>query len=378
MEISAIEACLPNHLSISSFFSLSSTDKIKVVELGLAFFDEGTNKMQYWENSQWEKKLKNSEKIYQGEKEELLKKNILLKDEFKNYCEASRIRQDSLVGEITEGTKQQFSLEITQLKEENREKINKINSLTANLHSLNDTIDNKYNARLNEMRAFYEEKLADLQLKNDLLHKEYQTKINSHITRTQNSTIKGQDGEEFIYLQLNLLFPSAEIEDTHKTPSRGDFILRDEDVIMMIENKNYSKNVQKSEVDKFYRDLDSPANSDIHCALFVSLQTGICCKTDFEFEVRNNKPILFLHKLQDNLYNLKLAFTFFKLILQQKELDLSNKELIGRFKNQATIFKRNFNKQKNILDRYHSNQINIISEQESQISGLYQLLSVKY
>ena len=171
------------------------------------------------------------------------KKNIrirLIKLEFQNYCEASRIRQESLIAEITEGVKQQFLLEITQLKDENREKTNKINGLTSNLHALNDTIDNKYNARLNEMRVFYEEKITNLQLKNDLLHKEYQNKINSQITRTQNSTIKGQDGEEFLYLQLNLLFPSAEIEDTHKIASRGDFILHDEDVIMMIENKNYN------------------------------------------------------------------------------------------------------------------------------------------
>ena len=31
--------------------------------------------------------------------------------------------------------------------------------------------------------------------------------------------------------------------------------MREGDFIMMIENKNYSKNVQKSEIDKFYTDL---------------------------------------------------------------------------------------------------------------------------
>ena len=52
----------------------------------------------------------------------------------------------------------------------------------------------------------------------------------------------------------------------------------------------------------------------------VSLNTGICCKEDFELEIRNNKPILFLHKLQDNLYHLRLAVKFFKLILGVKKL----------------------------------------------------------
>ena len=51
---------------------------------------------------------------------------------------------------------------------------------------------------------------------------------------------------------------------------------------MMVDAKNYSRNVQKAEIDKFYRDIDSPANSDIQCAAFVSLKTGIAGKADFE------------------------------------------------------------------------------------------------
>ena len=51
-----------------------------------------------------------------------------------------------------------------------------------------------------------------------------------------------------------MMFPSADIEDTHNIPHRGDFIMRLNEITMMIETKNYSRNVQKSEVDKFYRD----------------------------------------------------------------------------------------------------------------------------
>ena len=73
------------------------------------------------------------------------------------------------------------------------------------------------------------------------------------------------------------------------------------------EAKNYSRNVQKAEIDKFYRDIDSAANSDVQCAVFVSLKTGISSRDDFELEVRNGKPIIFMHSLEDNFMNILLA-----------------------------------------------------------------------
>ena len=89
------------------------------------------------------------------------------------------------------------------------------------------------------------------------------------LIRTQNSTIKGQDGEDFTFHQLNMLFPKAEIEDTHKQTARCDFIMCENDFKMMLEIKNYKTNVNKAEIDKFYRDVDSEHNNDIQCALFA-------------------------------------------------------------------------------------------------------------
>ena len=62
---------------------------------------------------------------------------------------------------------------------------------------------------------------------------------------------------------------------------------------------------------------------------YVLLKSGICSRPDFHLEVRNNKPILFLHNVSKNMNNLALAVRFFKLILQTDHIDLSNKEIIG-------------------------------------------------
>ena len=65
----------------------------------------------------------------------------------------------------------------------------------------------------------------------------YKTQSENTLIRSQNSTIKGQDGEEFTYHQLNRLFPKADITDCHKQTSRCDFIMQEADFSMMLEIK---------------------------------------------------------------------------------------------------------------------------------------------
>ena len=179
-----------------------------------------------------------------------------------------------------------------------------------------------------------------------------------------------------------MLFPKAEIEDTHNEPHRGDFIMRENigklEMIMMIETKNYKNNVQKSEIDKFYRDIDNPANNDIQCAVLISLTCGICSKEDFQFESRNGRPILFIHNLNKNFDKLKLAVLMFKAIIQDESIDLNNKAIIDRFKTLGSVIKRNFKNQKTKLDKFYSEQNELIAGQQENIIELYTNMKVKY
>ena len=191
---------------------------------------------------------------------------------------------------------------------------------------------------------------------------------------SQNSTLKGQNGEEQIFKQLNLLFPSAEVIDTHNESNRGDFIVKLDNIVFMEENKNYTTNVPKAEIDKFYRDLDNDGNNDIQCAVFVSMSSGICARDDFEFEVRNNKPILFLHKLSSNFNNLKLAFKFFKLIINQKNIDITNIETEVLFRNIASDIKYNLRSLRKNLDKYYDQQKKAIQENQEIFLDIYKTM----
>ena len=95
----------------------------------------------------------------------------------------------------------------------------------------------------------------------------------------ENSSLKGKEGEIKLEGQLNMLFPTAEISDVHKEGHRGDFIFREKDFVMMVENKSHNKSNVQKDIEKLYNDCKDERNNDIH-ALMTALYTGICNRED--------------------------------------------------------------------------------------------------
>lgn len=369
-----VECYLPNDDSIDGFFSYSNKEKVKIIELGLSLYKNGLDTIKFWDNSDWETKIqtitsKSEEQIKSKESEiEKLKNQLIVKDtDFKR-------QKDDLIRNIQTDYENQYKLQITSLRTNITDLTSQLGDWSDKYNNLYQTLDDKHQERLKEHYDRSDETIKRLR---DELNKQKE-RYEQQLIISQNSTLKGQQGEEHTFKQLNLLFPSAEVQDTHNEAGRGDFIVRLDDIVFMVENKNYSKNVQKSEIDKFYRDLDRDSNNDIQCAVLVSMHTGICGREDFEFEVRNNKPILFLHKLSSNFTNLELAFKFFKLIINQKDIDLNNKEIAGLFKNMANSIKRNFKKLKKQLDKFHSDQTQTLLQNEEDIINLYKTMKLTY
>ena len=373
-EQEVMEVYVPNSNTIDDFFTLNAKDKLKVIQLGLEFYKQGNTKMQFWNNKDWEDKISSINTQHMN-KQNLLQSEI---DNLNNYV--TQIKNDftkqksDLRESIQSDYDTRYSKQIVDLREQQESLRNQRDKWNERYNNLYKELDDKHQVRLSEERKRSDNHVKSLREELDREKERYLQQS----TISQNSSLKGQQGEEQTLKQLNLLFPSSEIQDTHSESGRGDFIVKKDDITMMIEVKNYSRNVQKSEIDKFYRDLDSESNNDTNCAVLVSLGTGICAKEDFEFEVRNNKPILFLHKLSSNFTNLELAFKFFKLILDQKHMDLSSKEVCVKFKNSATVIKRSFKKLKKIADKAHSDQIKTIMDTQEEVFKLYSAMKIKF
>ena len=360
MSESMIEIYLPDNDIISEFNSKKNSEKLKIIELGLSLFNKGSEVIQYWNNNDWENKIS-------------LLEDKLLKEKHQN-----RDEKNELITSIKKQEEEKYTAKISNLNKYISELEERNKTTMAEMQTIYTSLDDKFQDRIanrvKEEHAKSETRIFDLQKKLDQSREQYEALLG----RTNNSTFKGQDGETQLENQLTLMFPKAEIQDTSQTPGRGDFIMKEGDFVVMFENKNYSKNVQKSEIDKFYRDLERESNNDIQCAVFVSMNTGICNREDFCFEVINKKPIIFIHKLKDNMASLKMAVNFFKNILSLKDLDLSDKNIICSFKNVSTNLKRTFTKQKTRLDKYHSEQLELITQQENQVSDLFNIVGLKY
>tara|TARA_Y100000992_G_scaffold95012_1_gene61160 strand:- start:1596 stop:2723 length:1128 start_codon:yes stop_codon:yes gene_type:complete len=373
-EEEVIECYLPSNPSIEAFFSFSNPEKIKIIQLGLSLYNQGMDTIKFWNNSDWEKKIQ-CLKDEKSELNEFFEKQILkLNHQIKCNLSDFKREKESLSEKIQDDYESRYKNQISSLRETINELTHQLSCSSDKYNNLYQTLDDKFQNRLKEQNDRSDSLI--LSLREEI--KQEKLKYEQQLIISQNSTLKGQQGEEQICTQLNLLFPSAEILDTHSETGRGDFIVKKEGIVFMVENKNYSKNVQKSEIDKFYRDLERDSNNDIHCAVLVSLHTGICGREDFEFEVRNNKPILFLHKLSHNFTNLDLAFKFFKLIINQKNIDLNSKEIASLFKNMANNIKRNFKKLKKQLDKFHSDQTETLLQNETNILDLYKIMKLDY
>ena len=190
----------------------------------------------------------------------------------------------------------------------------------------------------------------------------------------QNSTIKGQSGEEWVRNELLRQCPTIEIIDTHKEKEKGDFILREANMEGMIEAKAYKKNVPKKEIDKFYRDMDK---NQYNYGILASLDHGVVRRSDFHLEFRNGCPIVFLHEVRENPKKLSLAIDFCKLIEKNKAcIDITNEETITKIKNLIKPINAEYNCQKQLLSKFKDNMEKSILSQFDNIKGVLSLLNI--
>ena len=360
-----IEISIPYAPETLKFLQYSLAEKKTIIALGIRCLNEGKNYFNSMNNEDWSKKVKELKDEIQTEKKNI---NILqLKhDEYSKQLITQVKNQEKIKyeneKEYIETELKSTKIELTEILKENRK--------------IHQTLHDKFEEKLSLRESHWEEKNEKIiNLYENKLSKESLNR-NSLNKQRENSTIKGQIGEEFTYHELNKLFPKASVEDTRKITGRGDYIMKEDTFCMMIEAKNYTGNVPAVEIRKFYNDIDN--NHDIQCAILISLKSGVCSKKDFCLEVRNNKPILFLHNIKDNVKNIQLAVTLFKLIVGMDDINLENKEVVGKLKNDITFIKRNWNKIRQKIKKFEKEMLDTVISQETIIKNWCSLLNLKY
>ena len=128
--------------------------------------------------------------------------------------------------------------------------------------------------------------------------------LSEFLGKYKNSSYKGQFGENQLETVLNQLFPSAEVLNTTGIKASCDFrINRTNHPTVLIETKNYDRNVTLDEVKKFIRDIEQQKCHGI----FLSQHSGITSKQNFQIDIKGTNILVYVHNVDYCPDTIKMA-----------------------------------------------------------------------
>ena len=381
------EIFLPsNNKYIKEFLTFPQEKQIQIITLGLSTFIYSSQKFKT---------------VIDGEKEDIIDK---LNYSHQKEIDELKMIQSNLKSQVAklkkENNEQERIYKDTFNEKINKEKLiikdnldrlygEKISELEKKIKTLDNGINSLRESRLSQQQEYYEKLLQEKQKSTEEINKirvdcqerieDYRKQMEQFQKINQNSTLKGQKGEDIMYNILIEHFPGCQI-DTHtsKEGHKGDFSIIDDTHRGMIESKNYKKNVPKNEIKKFYSDIEN--NNDIDFAILCSLKSGVANKpNDFTLEFINGKPVIFLHKVKDNKKSVLLAYTICKLILKNMQcFDITKEENQIKIKQLVKAYLQNHKKIVSQVNDFNKTMNTMLSKQIDDFKSMLDLINITY
>ena len=179
---------------------------------------------------------------------------------------------------------------------------------------------------------------------------------------------------------LHTLFPCSQIDFVGTTKETGDIILtRSNKPKILIENKNWDKNVVQEEVKKFIHDVEK---NDC-CGIFLSQNFGIANKENFQIDVSGKNVLLYLHEVHNDAEKIRVAISIvdhFKSKLDEldnnSEIDTISKEVLDSINRE---YQNHALQKMNMIKLIKEcNQKMLKQVEEIQIPSLEDYLSTRY
>lgn len=141
-------------------------------------------------------------------------------------------------------------------------------------------------------------------IKNNLMSGSLLNELSDFFSKFKNSSYKGQLGENQLETILNNLFPSSEIFNNTSIRASCDFRINRYDYpSLLVETKQYDRNVTLDEVKKFIRDIEEQKCN----GLFLSQNSGITSKQNFQIDMINSNIVIYVHNVQYDPSTIKMA-----------------------------------------------------------------------
>lgn len=155
-----------------------------------------------------------------------------------------------------------------------------------------------------------------------------------------NSSKKGKLCEVLVEHEFKKAFPGIEYKDTSGIDRSGDAIVTVDDYSIMIDLKDYDQNVPSSETEKLVRDLKV---HDMSMGILYSVRSKISKQDLVDFQIIDNKLIVFVAGQGINSYTLMMALKFIIHLHQSRIVSISDKVIELTNKAVGTKLKDLFN-----------------------------------
>lgn len=146
-------------------------------------------------------------------------------------------------------------------------------------------------------------------------------KLDQMLTKLGKNTDKGKISENLINLNLQSIYPTAEIRNMSQTPHAGDFwLIRKDKPTILIENKNHDGVVYANGVQKFIDDI----NTQDLCGIIVSQNSTIVHRENYEIEIHNGNVAVYIHEGGYDPFKIKIAvqiIDIFKSKIEQNKIE---------------------------------------------------------
>lgn len=181
--------------------------------------------------------------------------------------------------------------------------------LSASLQMSQAQTETRIDTSIREMKASSDANLSvikELSCANQQVACALNTSVCEVLKKMENSSVKGKISENILFNTLVALFPCAQIDSVGTTKETGDIMItRKERPRILVENKNWDKNVVQEEVKKFLHDVEQQNC----CGLFLAQNYGIANKEDFEVNVHNGNVLVYVHQAKNDPDKIKVAIS---------------------------------------------------------------------
>lgn len=167
---------------------------------------------------------------------------------------------------------------------------NLLQPLFAFINASEDRINKNVVSLKNEGQASAQEKIMN--------------ELSEFLGKYKNSSYKGQFGENQLETVLNQLFPTGEVINSTGQRAACDFRINRKDLpSILVETKNYDRNVTLDEVKKFIRDIEEQKCHGI----FLSQHSGITSKQNFQIDIKGPNILVYVHNVDYCPHTIKIA-----------------------------------------------------------------------